>query len=66
MAQRTDPTRYDFLNDTVLRRIDYRVTRLGHKFGLSREDREDVHQEFCLAMFRAGSKFDPEQCTPER
>ena len=66
MSQKTDPASYDFLNDTVLRRIDYRVTRLGRKYGLSREDREDIRQEFCLAMYRAGSKFDPEQCTLER
>jgi RNA polymerase sigma factor (sigma-70 family) len=66
MAQTTEPTPYDFLNDTVLRRIDYRVARLGRKYGLSREDREDLRQEFCLTVFRAGSKFDPAQCTAER
>ncbi len=62
----TDPDRYDFLSDDILRRIDYRVIRLGRKYGLSREGREDVRQEFCLVMVRAGSKFDPQQCAPDR
>lgn len=61
-----EPTRPDFLDDTVLRRIDYRVARLGRKYGLSRQDREDARQEFCLAVFRAQASFDPQRCTRER
>ena len=60
------PTRYDFLSESVMRRIGYRVARLGRKYGLSAEDRQDIRQEFCLAMFRASKKYDPEQCPLER
>ena len=66
MANHTTPTRYDFLDDSVMRRIDYRIARLGRKYCLSVEDRQDIRQEFCLAMFRAGEKYDPERCPPER
>ena len=66
MANHAIPTRYDFLDDSVMRRIDYRVARLGRKYCLSVEDRQDIRQEFCLAMFRAGEKYDPERCPPER
>jgi len=66
MANHTTPTRYDFLDDSVMRRIDYRVARLGRKYCLSVEDRQDIRQEFCLAMFRAGEKYDPERCPRAR
>ena len=66
MTQSNPPEEHDFLNDSVMRRINYRVNRLGRKFGLPREDREDLRQTFCLAMLRAGKKFDPEKCEAER
>lgn len=53
-------------NDSVMRRIEYRVARLGRKYCLSIEDRQDIRQEFYLAMFRAGEKYDPERCPPDR
>jgi len=66
MANPTALPRYNFLNDSVMRRINYRVARLGRKYCLSTEDRQDIRQEFCLAMFRAGERYDPERCPPER
>jgi len=50
----------------LMRRIHYRVARLGRKYCLSTEDRQDLRQEFCLTMFRAGERYKPERCTPER
>jgi len=58
--------RYDFLNDTIMRRINYRVARLSRKYCLSAEDRQDLRQEFCLTMFRAGERYKAELCIPER
>jgi RNA polymerase sigma-70 factor, ECF subfamily len=52
--------------DLLMRRIEYRVGRLGRKYGLSTEDRQDIRQEFCLTLFRAGERYKPERCTPER
>ena len=66
MANHPTPDRFNFLNDSTMRRIDYRVARLGRKYCLSTEDRQDIHQEFCLTVFRAGEKYDPEKCPPER
>ena len=63
MTQVTPP---DFLNDSVMRRINYRVNRLGRKFGLCREDCEDLRQNFCLAVFRGSKRFDPQKCTADR
>ena len=55
-----------FLSGGVMRRINYRVNRLGRKFGLSREDRDDFRQSLCLAVVRAGEKFDPQKCTADQ
>jgi len=66
MASHTAPVRYDFLNDTIMRRINYRVARLSRKYCLSAEDRQDLRQEFCLTMFRAGERYKAELCIPER
>jgi len=48
------------------RRINYRAARLGRKFCLSIEDRQDIAQEFRMAIFRAIRKYAPEKCPPER
>ena len=62
----TVPTCYDFLNNSVARRINYRVGRLGRKYCLRREERQEIRQEFYLALIRAGQKYDPQRCPPER
>ena len=66
VSNRTTSTRYDFLNDSVMRRINYRVARLGRKYCLSVEDCQDIRQEFCMALVRAGDKYDSERCPLER
>ncbi|NIA07161.1 MAG: hypothetical protein GWP14_05935 [Actinobacteria bacterium] len=66
MVTQTNLTRYNFLNKSVTRRINYRVGRLGRKYCLCREDRQNIRQEFYLALVRAGQKYDPLRCSPER
>lgn len=66
MADHHTPARYDFLDGSIMRRINYRVARLGRKYCLATEDRQDIRQEFCLAMFRAGENYDPKRCIYER
>ncbi len=66
MPQTPQPARYDFLNDTTSRRINYRIARLGRKYALSSQDRDDIRQEFYLALIRAADNYDPQQCLPER
>lgn len=66
MTQTKERTPHDFLNRDVLRQIDYRVARLGRKYGLDLHDRRDVRQEFCLALFRAGTAYDVSRGSPER
>jgi len=67
MASSTSiPTAAEFLNDVTERRISYRVTRLGRKFALSREDREDLRQDFRLAVLSARPQYDPPRCPLDR
>ena len=66
MVTHASPTRYDFLNTPVARRINYRVARLGRKYHLCREDRQEIRQEFYLALIRAQQNYDPQRCPPER
>jgi len=56
----------EFLNDVTERRIRFRVTRLGRKFALSREDREDLRQDFRTAIISAMRRYDPAKCPLER
>jgi len=64
MAQSLESTAYDFLNTDIQRRIGFRVARLARRYRLSRPDREDLRQEFCLAMVHAGHRFNPDRGTP--
>ena len=67
MASSTSiPTAAEFLNDVTERRISYRVTRLGRKFALSREDREDLRQDFRLAVLSARPQYEPARCPLDR
>ena len=63
MTQVTPP---DLFTDSVMRRINFRVNRLGRKFGLPREDCEDLRQAFCLAVVRANENFDPQKCSADQ
>ena len=60
------PTVAEFLNDVTQRRIHYRVARLGRKFALSREDLEDLQQDFRMAILSARTQYDPAKCPLER
>lgn len=48
-----------FLSSRVQRRIGYRVRRLCKKFDLKKQDREDLTQEFKLALIQAAQSYDP-------
>jgi RNA polymerase sigma factor (sigma-70 family) len=60
------PTASEFLDDATQRRIGYRVARLGRKFALSREDLEDLQQDFRLAILSARTQYDPAKCPLRR
>lgn len=60
------PTVAEFLNDATQRRIHYRVARLGRKFALSREDQEDLRQDFRMAILSARVQYDPARCPLDR
>lgn len=67
MSTQQDSSRYDFVNNrSVARRINHRIKRLSLKYDLSREDRQDIRQEFYLALVRAGRSYDPAKCPPGR
>lgn len=50
-----------FLSSRVQRRIGYRVRRLCKKFDLKKQDREDLTQEFKLALIQAAQSYDPDK-----
>jgi DNA-directed RNA polymerase specialized sigma24 family protein len=62
----TVPAVAEFLDDATQRRIHYRVARLGHKFALSREDREDLRQDFRMALLSAQAQYAPDKCPLDR
>ena len=44
------PPAEEFLEAAILRRIDYRITRLARKFHLRAADRHDLRQDFRLTL----------------
>jgi RNA polymerase sigma factor (sigma-70 family) len=60
------PTVAEFLDDVTQRRIRYRVARLGRRFVLSRADKEDLQQDFRLAVLSARAQYDPAKCPLDR
>jgi len=60
------PTASEFLDDVTQRRIRRRVARLGRKFALSREDMEDLRQDFRMALVSARVQYDPAKCPLRR
>lgn len=55
-----------FYSDTVLRRINYRVSRLRRNNALSAEDAKELRQDFLLTLVRAEHRYDPARCPVER
>ena len=50
-----------FWTDRAQNRIKYRVKRLAKKFNLNHHDREDLVQEFLMALIKAGQSYDPDR-----
>ncbi len=48
-----------FWSESVQSRIGFRVNRLVKKFDLKPQDREDLRQEFLLALIKVSKTYDP-------
>ncbi len=49
------------VDDYAMKRIGYRAERLGKRFFLTPEDKEDLKQEFIVELLKAEPRFDPER-----
>lgn len=62
----TVPAAEEFLTSTMKRRIHFRVARLGRKFALPKEEREDLRQDFYLTLLTVRQRYDAEKCPLHR
>ena len=58
----TTPSCPQLFDAHTMKRIEYRVRRMGRTFELCPQECEDVQQDMLLALVRASKRFDPAEC----
>jgi len=61
-AYQMPPPTPEFLDDDVLRRVQYRLHRLARAFRLKPDQVEDWRQDMICELLRAAERFDPRRC----